>query len=69
MSAANENVPNFVKAAGNACFEVSFTPQVADTHMISVKFNGEMVPGNTDKSCFKNSNVRVMYQGLRQQTQ
>lgn len=45
VSAGSENVPNFVKAEGNAKFEVSFTPQVAETHMISVKFNGDAVPG------------------------
>ena len=45
VSVAGENVPNFVKAEGNAKFEVSCTPQVPDTHMISVKFNGEIVPG------------------------
>ena len=45
MSVGGENVPNFVKTEGNAHFEVSYTPQVADTHTISVKFNGDMVPG------------------------
>ena len=45
VSVAGENVPNFVKAEGNARFEVSFTPHTPDTHMISVKFNGEVVPG------------------------
>ena len=45
ISVGSENVPNFVKAEGNAKFEVSCTPQVPDTHMISVKFNGDAVPG------------------------
>ncbi len=45
VSVAGENVPNFVKSEGNARFEVSFTPQVPDTHIISVKFNGEAAPG------------------------
>lgn len=47
VSAANDNVPNFVKAEGNARFEVSFTPQVPETHLISVKFNGDTVPGQS----------------------
>ena len=46
ISVGSDNVPNFVKAEGNAKFEVSCTPQVPDTHMISVKFNGDAVPGN-----------------------
>ena len=50
VSVAGENVPNFVKAEGNARFEVSFTPHTPDTHMISVKFNGEVVPGKISQS-------------------
>ncbi|CAH1781771.1 unnamed protein product [Owenia fusiformis] len=46
VSVNGENVPNFVQAEGNARFQVSFTPQMADTHMISVKFNNEQVQGS-----------------------
>ena len=45
VSANEINVPNFVKQEQSARFSVSFTPQVVDTHMISVKFNGDVVPG------------------------
>lgn len=45
VSVADKNVPNFVQAEGNAKFRVSFTPTVDTVHYISVKFNGEPVPG------------------------
>ena len=45
VSTGDENVPNFVKCIGQGRFDVSFTPQVADSHSISVRFNGENVPG------------------------
>ena len=45
VSSGGDNVPNFVKAEGNARFEVSFTPNKIDTHSIHIKFNGELVPG------------------------
>ena len=45
IMAAEENVPNFVKSLGIGRFEVSFTPQLPDSHVITVRFNGEMVPG------------------------
>ncbi|XP_023932625.1 filamin-C [Lingula anatina] len=47
VSARNENVPNFVQQeGGQARFNVSFTPQVSDTHVVSMKFNGDPVPGS-----------------------
>lgn len=55
VSAGGVNVPNFVKSVGNARFEVSFTPQIADTHIISVKFNGEGVPGSSKLYIFCSS--------------
>ncbi|VDM77330.1 unnamed protein product [Strongylus vulgaris] len=45
VSVDNRNVPNFVQAEGQAKFKVSFTPQEAKEHVISVRFNGVSVPG------------------------
>lgn len=45
VSVDDRNVPNFVQAEGQARFKVSFTPQEAKNHVISVKFNGEPIPG------------------------
>lgn len=46
VSVENRNVPNFVQAEGQAKFKVSFTPQEAKDHLISVKFNGMPIPGS-----------------------
>uniref|UniRef100_A0A1I7TZU7 Filamin-A n=1 Tax=Caenorhabditis tropicalis TaxID=1561998 RepID=A0A1I7TZU7_9PELO len=46
VSVDNRNVPNFVQTEGQARFKVSFTPQDAKDHTISVKFNGISVPGS-----------------------
>ncbi|VDN53518.1 unnamed protein product [Dracunculus medinensis] len=46
VSVDNRNVPNFVQAEGQAKFKVSFTPQEAKDHVISVRFNGEPIPGS-----------------------
>ncbi|KAI6227102.1 BMA-FLN-2, isoform d [Aphelenchoides besseyi] len=46
VSVQDRNVPNFVEAEGQAKFKVSFTPQEARDHVISVKFNNEQVPGS-----------------------
>uniref|UniRef100_A0A915KZQ5 Actin-binding cytoskeleton protein filamin n=1 Tax=Romanomermis culicivorax TaxID=13658 RepID=A0A915KZQ5_ROMCU len=46
VSVENRNVPNFVKHEQNARFTVSFKPQEPKPHVISVKFNGEHVPGS-----------------------
>uniref|UniRef100_A0A8L8Q039 Calponin-homology (CH) domain-containing protein n=1 Tax=Heligmosomoides polygyrus TaxID=6339 RepID=A0A8L8Q039_HELPZ len=46
VSVDNRNVPNFVQAEGQAKFKVSFTPQEAKEHVISVRFNGVSVPGD-----------------------
>ena len=45
VSVGKRNVPNYVQAEGQARFRVSFTPQEAQEHSISVKFNGVPVPG------------------------
>ncbi|XP_016842924.1 filamin-A isoform X2 [Nasonia vitripennis] len=41
-----KNVPNFVQSEGNAKFRVNFKPQEAALHSLSVRFNGEPVPGS-----------------------
>jgi len=40
-----KNVPNYVQSEGNAKFRVNFKPQEAAVHSLSVRFNGEPVPG------------------------
>lgn len=40
-----KNVPNYVQSEGNAKFRVNFKPQEAAIHSLSVRFNGEPVPG------------------------
>lgn len=40
-----KNVPNYVQSEGNAKFRVNFKPQEAAMHSLSVRFNGEPVPG------------------------
>lgn len=40
------NVPNFVQSEGNARFKVNFKPTEAATHSLSVRFNGQAVPGS-----------------------
>lgn len=39
------NVPNYVQSEGNAKFRVNFKPREAAPHSLSVRFNGEPVPG------------------------
>ncbi|TKR79843.1 hypothetical protein L596_014003 [Steinernema carpocapsae] len=46
VSVDNRNVPNFVQAEGQAKFKVSFTPQEARPHVVTVKFNGQHIPGS-----------------------
>ena len=38
-------MPNYVQSEGNAKFRVNFKPTEPSTHILSVKFNGEAVPG------------------------
>lgn len=45
VSANGRNVPNYVQSEGNAKFRVNFKPTEPSTHILSVKFNGEAVPG------------------------
>lgn len=48
VSVNGRNVPNYVQSEGNAKFRVHFKPTEAQQHVLSVKFNGEPVPG---KNC------------------
>lgn len=45
VSVGGRNVPNYVQSEGNAKFRVNFKPQEAAPHSLSVRFNGEPVPG------------------------
>jgi filamin len=40
-------VPNQVKALGSSKFLFTFTPKTNDPHIVSIKFNGHQIPGNT----------------------
>jgi len=46
VSVHGRNVPNYVQSEGNARFRVNFKPQEAASHILSVRFNGEPVPGS-----------------------
>jgi filamin len=46
VSVNGRNVPNYVQSEGNARFRVNFTPNESATHQVSVKFNGQPVPGS-----------------------
>ncbi|XP_067668832.1 filamin-A-like isoform X1 [Haliotis asinina] len=46
VTADGESVPNYVRQESDTNFRVSFTPQRASKHHISVRFNGEPVPGS-----------------------
>ncbi|XP_069676636.1 filamin-A isoform X2 [Periplaneta americana] len=46
VSVNGRNVPNYVQSEGNAKFRVNFKPQEAAPHSLSVRFNGEPVPGS-----------------------
>lgn len=57
VSVDNHNVPNYVQVEENAKFTVSFTPQEPKPHSVSVKFNGEHVPG-----CFNYFTIIIIFQ-------
>ncbi|XP_076270429.1 filamin-type immunoglobulin domains fbug isoform X3 [Rhynchophorus ferrugineus] len=46
VAVGGRNVPNFVQSEGNARFKVNFKPIEAATHTLSVRFNGQPVPGS-----------------------
>ena len=46
VSVNGKNVPNYVESQGNAKFRVNFKPTEPVPHLVSVKFNGEPVPGS-----------------------
>lgn len=45
VSVNGVNVPNYVQSEGNAKFRVNFKPRDAAPHSLSVRFNGEPIPG------------------------
>lgn len=46
VAVGGKNVPNFVTSEGNARFRVNFKPIEAAKHSLSVRFNGQAVPGS-----------------------
>lgn len=50
VSSGGENVPHTTKGLGNGTFDVSFTPHRAEIHLVVIKFNGEMVSGNSHRT-------------------
>lgn len=46
VAVGGKNVPNFVTSEGNARFKVNFKPTEAAKHSLSVRFNGQAVPGS-----------------------
>ncbi|KAJ8980083.1 hypothetical protein NQ317_009439 [Molorchus minor] len=46
VAVGGRNVPNFVQSEGNARFKVNFKPTEAAVHTLSVRFNGQPVPGS-----------------------
>lgn len=51
VSVNGVNVPNYVQSEGNAKFRVNFKPRDAAPHSLSVRFNGEPIPGNNNNMC------------------
>jgi len=45
VAVVGHTIPNYVKTLTRGLYEVSFTPQSADVHVIEVTFNGNNVPG------------------------
>lgn len=63
VSVSGHNVPNYVQSEGNAKFRVNFKPQEAAPHSLSVRFNGEPVPGMSQLALFvklHSSGVKLM---------
>ncbi|XP_050433144.1 filamin-A isoform X2 [Adelges cooleyi] len=46
VSVNGVNVPNYVQSEGNAKFRVNFKPREPAPHSLSVRFNGEPIPGS-----------------------
>ena len=45
ITARGETVPNGMREVNNGIVAVSFTPLTSDVHLITLKYNCEMVPG------------------------
>jgi filamin len=61
VSANGRNVPNYVQSEGNAKFRVNFKPTEPSTHVLSVKFNGEPVPGIITTLLISLSNIFLLF--------
>lgn len=57
MSVNGRNVPNYVQSEGHARFRVNFKPKEAAVHTLSVKFNGEPVPGEKSQGKIEKKSV------------
>ncbi|XP_076033174.1 filamin-A-like isoform X3 [Oratosquilla oratoria] len=62
VSVNGRNVPNYVQSEGHARFRVNFKPKEAAVHTLSVKFNGEPVPGSPFK-CRVSDSSQVVISG------
>ncbi|KAB7497586.1 Filamin-A [Armadillidium nasatum] len=66
VSVNGKNVPNYVQSEGHARFRVNFKPKEAANHTLSVKFNGEPVPGSPFQcSVTDSSHVVVTGPGIK----
>jgi len=45
IMAGTESVPSTLKNLGNGNYDLTFTPHRSDVHLVTIKFNGEMIPG------------------------
>lgn len=59
VSVNGRNVPNYVQSEGHARFRVNFKPKEAAVHTLSVKFNGEPVPGEKSRQLKKSVQART----------
>lgn len=65
VSVSGHNVPNYVQSEGNAKFRVNFKPQEAAPHSLSVRFNGEPVPGMFHLAFFSPLSVKLHSSGVK----
>ncbi|XP_048246440.1 filamin-B-like isoform X6 [Haliotis rufescens] len=66
VTADGESVPNYVRQESDTNFRVSFTPQRPSKHHISVRFNGEPVPGSPfNCSVLDSDRIHVSGEGIK----
>lgn len=65
VSVSGHNVPNYVQSEGNAKFRVNFKPQEAAPHSLSVRFNGEPVPGTFSWLLHSPLSVKLHFSGVK----